>query len=493
MARSDQEPDRAAHVTLEDVRRLCEFIYRRTGMLFAEDKRYFIDRRLDERIAATGARSFQAYFALLRSDQDSEIEHLVNAFTVNETYFFREDHQLRCMTSHLMGAILRNKRASEPVRIWSMPCSTGEEPYSIAHLADGALPRGRRPDPAGIDGHFTAVFDAHGAPVWWMRRDDGTPAYDARLVPGDGIVWAGHDNGEYPYVFRALDGTVTRTLRTAGTPTDLHDIQALPGGNYLMLSYPTREPVDLSPYGGPSDALVLDADVQEVTPSGQLVWSWNSKDHIDLAETGRWYGEQVIDRPQLLPDGRHAYDLVHINSVSSRTATASSCRCATRTPSTGSGARTERSTGSGGTTTPESLTVEGDDHAEPLGGQHDARALPSGHVSIHDNATGLGRAPRAVVYRIDPVAGTATLVEEVTDSRAPSSFCCGSSRRLSGGNWVMGWGARSLMTGADGLRRAAPDDRVSGGRLQLPRCSGRAGRRGGRGPARRHELPQYPR
>ena len=115
----------------EDVRRLCEFLYRRTGMLFAEDKRYYIDRRLHERIAATGAPSFQAYFALLRSDQDREIEHLVNAFTVNETYFFREDHQLRCMTSDLMGAILRNKRASEPVRIWSVPCSTGEEPYSI--------------------------------------------------------------------------------------------------------------------------------------------------------------------------------------------------------------------------------------------------------------------------------------------------------------------------------------------------------------------------
>ena len=131
MARSDQEQDHASHVTPEDVRRLCEFLYRRTGMLFAEDKRYYIDRRLNERIAATGAPSFQAYFALLRSDQDREIEHLVNAFTVNETYFFREDHQLRCMTSDLMGAVLRNKRAGEPVRIWSVPCSTGEEPYSI--------------------------------------------------------------------------------------------------------------------------------------------------------------------------------------------------------------------------------------------------------------------------------------------------------------------------------------------------------------------------
>ena len=46
--------------------------------------------------------SFQAYFAMLRSDADHEIEYLINAFTVNETYFYREEHQLRCMTSDLL-------------------------------------------------------------------------------------------------------------------------------------------------------------------------------------------------------------------------------------------------------------------------------------------------------------------------------------------------------------------------------------------------------
>jgi chemotaxis protein methyltransferase CheR len=122
----------AVRVTQDDVRRLCEFLYRRTGMSFDDNKRYYIDRRLAERIAATGSSSFQSYFARLRSDADHEIEHLVNAFTVNETYFYREDHQLRCMTSDLLGLILRRKKAEDAIRIWSIPCSTGEEPYSIA-------------------------------------------------------------------------------------------------------------------------------------------------------------------------------------------------------------------------------------------------------------------------------------------------------------------------------------------------------------------------
>jgi len=132
MRRFSGEGATPVHVTQEDVRRLCDFLYRRTGMLFGDSKRYYIDRRLIERIAATGSDSFQTYFAHLRSDAEHEIEHLINAFTVNETYFFREDHQLRCMTSDLLGELIAKKKQHEAIRIWSIPCSTGEEPYSIA-------------------------------------------------------------------------------------------------------------------------------------------------------------------------------------------------------------------------------------------------------------------------------------------------------------------------------------------------------------------------
>jgi chemotaxis protein methyltransferase CheR len=132
MAGPDAPGPRAIPFTQDDVGRLCEFLYRRTGMSFADSKRYYIDRRLAERIAATGSASFQSYFAMLRADADQEIEHLVNAFTVNETYFNREDHQLRCLTSDLLGSVLRGRKSGESIRIWSIPCSTGEEPYSIA-------------------------------------------------------------------------------------------------------------------------------------------------------------------------------------------------------------------------------------------------------------------------------------------------------------------------------------------------------------------------
>jgi chemotaxis protein methyltransferase CheR len=124
---ADAEP-----VTEEEYRRLSEFLYRRTGMVFAESKRYYVQRRVRDRMAATGATSFASYFARLRSDFEREVEQFVNAFTVNETYFYREDHQLRCLTNDLMSERVRRRPRSEGIRIWSVPCSTGEEPYSIA-------------------------------------------------------------------------------------------------------------------------------------------------------------------------------------------------------------------------------------------------------------------------------------------------------------------------------------------------------------------------
>jgi chemotaxis protein methyltransferase CheR len=119
-------------VTQDEFQRLCEFFYRRTGMIFTEAKRYYIERRVLDRMAATGAATFAQYFARMRMDLDGEIEQVINAFTVNETYFYREDHQFRCLTTDILKQRVALKAPEESIRIWSVPCSTGEEPYSIA-------------------------------------------------------------------------------------------------------------------------------------------------------------------------------------------------------------------------------------------------------------------------------------------------------------------------------------------------------------------------
>lgn len=116
----------------EEIRRLGDFLYRRTGMVYSLSKRYYIERRIDDRVKATASPSFESYFARLRADVGGEIEKFVNAFTVNETYFNREDHQLRCLTNDLLRERIAAGRGTKQLRLWSVPCATGEEPYSIA-------------------------------------------------------------------------------------------------------------------------------------------------------------------------------------------------------------------------------------------------------------------------------------------------------------------------------------------------------------------------
>src|SRR2546423_10199470 len=46
-----------------------------------------------------------------------------------------------------------------------------------------------------------------------------------------------------------------------------------------------------------------------------MVGSWRSSDHVDPAESSRWYQQQVLPKPVRLKDGRTAYDIVHINAL----------------------------------------------------------------------------------------------------------------------------------------------------------------------------------
>jgi chemotaxis protein methyltransferase CheR len=120
-------------ITDADYEKFREFFYRKTGIHFDDSKRYFVDKRLIDRIGATGSENFRSYFLALRFDsKGDELQHLINAMTVNETYFFREAYQFDCMVNHLLAEVIQRKRRGDRIRIWSVPSSTGEEPYSIA-------------------------------------------------------------------------------------------------------------------------------------------------------------------------------------------------------------------------------------------------------------------------------------------------------------------------------------------------------------------------
>jgi hypothetical protein len=227
-----------------------------------------------------------------------------------------------------------------------------------------------------------------------------------------------------------------------GLATDIHELQLLPNGDYLIGAIIRKPHQDTSAYGGSSDATVNTYQIQELTPSGQLVWHWDSLKHIGLNQTPqRWWD-------QILAGGQPALDIQHFNAaqpdgkfllLSFRHLDAVF--------------KINRNTGGiiwklGGVHTSKSLKVLKDpDGSYPLGGQHDVRLLPDGTISIFDNFTNLGKPPRVVRYRINEKAKTATLVQSFEDRTATASPCCGSARMLPGGGWLVSWGGLKFTGG----------------------------------------------
>jgi len=52
--------------------------------------------------------------------------------TVNETYFLREEYQFQCLVDSMLPDIANRKIDNSPIRIWCIPSSSGEEPYTVA-------------------------------------------------------------------------------------------------------------------------------------------------------------------------------------------------------------------------------------------------------------------------------------------------------------------------------------------------------------------------
>jgi hypothetical protein len=291
----------------------------------------------------------------------------------------------------------------------------------------------------GSTGNYPAVFDNDGVPVWWGPK---TATIFAELLPNGNFAWTKTD--ATPAEERSLDGTLVGSVTpTVGIP-DEHELLRLANGNYVMIGNVPRTGVDFSSWGpgGPGNAAtVLDQVIQELTPDGAVVWSWDTADHVPVAETDPQFRPGLIFSP---------YDAYHLNSIE---ATATGFIVSFR--HLNAVLAIDKATGDivwklGGTPTPQSMSITNDPvfaSGSHFGGQHDARLLTDGTLTLFDDGSDLDRAPRAVRYQIDAGARTATMLEQQSDAAiAPISICCGSARRLDGGNWVVGWGGTNVVS-----------------------------------------------
>ncbi|RYE34379.1 MAG: methyltransferase [Hyphomicrobiales bacterium] len=97
-----------------------------------------IRHALKRRMTACAISDLHAYWAFV-TGSPAERQELVDAVIVPETWFFRDREAFGAMVRHLR----ENRTSERPLKLLSLPCSTGEEPYSIAMaLLDAGFPDG---------------------------------------------------------------------------------------------------------------------------------------------------------------------------------------------------------------------------------------------------------------------------------------------------------------------------------------------------------------
>lgn len=105
----------------------------RTGVFFDNGKSDLMLDKLSPLVIERGFNSYLDYYYLLKYDDsaDAEWQNLINAVSVQETYFWREMDQVRAMVETVLPQWWDHFGATT-LRIWSAACATGEEPLTIA-------------------------------------------------------------------------------------------------------------------------------------------------------------------------------------------------------------------------------------------------------------------------------------------------------------------------------------------------------------------------
>ncbi len=119
-----------------DFRLLRDLIKEYCGIFFDDGSRFLLERRLSRRLGLHHLDNFRDYYRLLLYDRkkEEELTAAIDILTVNETFFFREQNQLKAFSEEILPEIRETNRGRKRIRIWSAGCSTGEEPYTIAML-----------------------------------------------------------------------------------------------------------------------------------------------------------------------------------------------------------------------------------------------------------------------------------------------------------------------------------------------------------------------
>ncbi len=122
----------------DEMRLFKEYITELFGLVLDKNNEGLLTNKLLPRLEGLSLASFADYYAYLKYAPRRKDEHklLLSLVTNNETYFFREEPQLRVLSEVVLPALKEKKLkcGERKLRIVSAGCSSGEEVYTLAML-----------------------------------------------------------------------------------------------------------------------------------------------------------------------------------------------------------------------------------------------------------------------------------------------------------------------------------------------------------------------
>jgi two-component system, chemotaxis family, CheB/CheR fusion protein len=137
-------PERPGPAGEPDPAKVLEIVRTVTGVDFSHYKPSTLRRRITRRMVLQRMEKMQDYLRFLRGNA-TEVEALYQDILIPVTRFFRDGEALAALRDGFLAKLFKDGSRRDPVRVWVLGCSTGEEAYSLAiTLAELAEANGSR-------------------------------------------------------------------------------------------------------------------------------------------------------------------------------------------------------------------------------------------------------------------------------------------------------------------------------------------------------------
>ncbi len=294
--------------------------------------------------------------------------------------------------------------------------------------------------PGGNGGSpYLLILDNTGKPFYYKKMRNF--CIDFKLQP-NGLITYFDSRVGYFYGMNNNFSIVDSFYCGNGYPTDFHELQILPNGDYLIIGQ-DYEKVDMSKIvsGGDTSAIVTGNIIQELDHSKNVVFQWRSWDHFKITDAAEDINlkDNIIDYVhanaiELDADTNYLISSRHLDEIT----------------------KINRETGDiiwrlGG----KNNQFQFINDSVGFSHQHDIRRLSNGDITLFDdgNLHWAEQSSRAVEYKLDEVNNTAELVWQFINSPDEYSAAMGNVQRLKNGNYIIGWG-----TGYPAVTEATPQD-----------------------------------